>query len=106
MQLEPHPYFRREGKDIILTVPLSLAEAALGTQVEVPTIDGTRLTVKVPPGTSSGKRLRLRGRGIDGGNQFVEVQVQVPEVKDERGRQLLDELARLYPQEPRRGTPW
>ena len=75
LQVEPHPYFRREGKDILLEVPLSLSEAVLGTRVEVPTLAGERLTVKVPPGASSGSRLRLRGKGIDGGDQFIEIKV-------------------------------
>jgi DnaJ-class molecular chaperone len=103
LRIQPHPYFRREGKDVILEVPLSVAEAALGTQVEVPTLNGTRLTVKVPPGTSSGTRLRLRGRGVAGGDQYIQIKVVVPAVKDERGRELIEELARLYPQNPRAG---
>jgi DnaJ-class molecular chaperone len=87
-------------------VPLALAEAALGTRVDVPTLDGTRLSVKVPPGTSSGARLRLRGKGIAGGDQYIEIKVAVPAVKDDRGKELLEELTRLYPQNPRDGLPW
>jgi DnaJ-class molecular chaperone len=107
-KVEPHPYFRREGKDVLLAVPVpvTLAEASLGTQVDVPTIDGTKLGVKIPPGTSSGKRIRIKGKGIDGGDEYFEVQVVVPEVKDERGRQLVEELDRLYPQDPRAKLPW
>src|ERR1700677_2904229 len=69
LSIEPHPFFQRESNDIILKVPLSLSEAVLGGKIDVPTLDGTVLTVKVPPGTSSGARLRLRGKGIakDGG---------------------------------------
>jgi len=106
LRIAPHPYFRREGKDIILPVPLSLAEATLGAAVEVPTLDGTKLNVKVPPGMSSGTRLRLRGKGIDGGDQYIEAQVMAPAVKDDRGKELVAELARLYPQEPRSGLNW
>jgi DnaJ-class molecular chaperone len=87
-------------------VPLSLPEAVLGTKVEVPTLAGERLTVTVPPGTSSGTRLRLRGRGIDGGDGFIEAKVMVPAPKDERSRELIDEFARLNPQSPRAGVPW
>src|SRR5262245_31721878 len=58
LHIEPHPYFQREGNNIILEVPLSLSEAVLGAKVDVPTLDGARLSVKVPPGTSSGARLR------------------------------------------------
>jgi curved DNA-binding protein len=106
LQVLPHPYFRRDGNDIILPVPLSLAEAALGAQVDVPTLDGTRLTVKVPPGASSGNRLRLRGKGINGGDQYIEVQVMVPAVKEPRGKELVEELAKLHPQNPRDGLGW
>ncbi len=106
VRVQPHPYFRRDGNDIILQVPLSLAEAALGTKVEVPTVSGARLTVKVPPGASSGKRLRLRGKGIKDGDQYIEIQVVVPAVEDSRGRELIEELSRLHPQNPRAGLNW
>jgi len=69
----------------------------------VPTIDGARLTVKLPPGASSGPRLRLRGQGISGGDQYIEVKVVVPAAKDDRSKQLIEEFARLNPQSPRAG---
>jgi DnaJ-class molecular chaperone len=72
----------------------------------VPTLDGTRLTVKVPPGTSSGARLRLRGKGIAGGDQYIETKIVVPPAKDARSRELIEELAKLNPQDPRAGLPW
>ena len=103
LRVQPHPYFRKEAKDLIVEVPLSLSEAVLGTKVDVPTLDGTRLTVKVPPGASSGTRLRLRGRGIAGGDQFIEIKVVVPAVSDGRGQQLIEEFAKLHPQSPRAG---
>jgi DnaJ-class molecular chaperone len=106
LHIEPHAYFRREGNSVVLDVPLSLAEAAMGTRVEVPTIDGQRLTVKVPAGASSGSRLRLRGKGIAGGDQYIEIEVVVPKVADDRGRELVEELARLHPQTPRAGLEW
>ena len=106
LHIQPHPYFRREDKDIILEVPLSVSEAALGTKVEVPTLDGTKLSVKVPPGTSSGSRLRLRGKGIAGGDQYIEMKVVVPAAQDARSRELIEEFARLHPQNPRAGLPW
>ena len=106
LRLAEHPYFRRDGRDLILEVPLALPEAVLGTKVDVPTLGGERLTVKVPPGTSSGTRLRLRGRGIDGGDQFIETRVVVPAPKDERSRELVEEFARLNPQNPRAEVPW
>lgn len=106
LRIQPHAYFRRDGKDILLTVPLTMTEAALGTQIEVPTVDGSRLTVKVPPGTSSGTRLRLRGKGIAGGDQYIETQIVVPAVTDDKGKELLEELAKLHPLDPRSGLGW
>jgi DnaJ-class molecular chaperone len=106
VHIEPHPYFRREGKNIILDVPLALPEAVLGTKVDVPTIDGSQLTVRVPAGTSSGARLRLRGKGIAGGDQYIEIKVIVPAPKDDRSRELIEEFAKLNPQHPRSGPPW
>jgi DnaJ-class molecular chaperone len=106
LHIQPHSFFRREGKNIILTVPLSLAEAILGTKVDVPTLDGSRVSVKVPSGTSSGARLRLRGLGIAGGDQYIEIQVMVPTNIDDRSRQLLEEFNRLNPQKPRGGLAW
>src|SRR5207244_2176269 len=84
LRVQPHPYFRREGKhDVALDVPVSLPEAVLGGKVEVPTLDGSRLVVKVPPGTSSGARIRLRGKGIAGGDQYLVVKVTVPAPADD-----------------------
>jgi DnaJ-class molecular chaperone len=106
VHIQPHPYFRREGNNVVLDVPLSLAEAVLGAKVDVPTLDGTRLSVSVPPGTSSGKRLRLRGKGINGADQYIEIKIIVPPKVDDRGRQLIKEFADLHPQVPRQGPPW
>ena len=105
-EVEPHPFFERKGDNLHTKVPISVTEAALGTKVEVPTIDGPS-TIRIPPGTQSGQRLRLRGKGAPSlrgdvrGDQFVEVQVVVPKVADERSKEILRELARLNPQHPR-----
>ncbi len=106
INVEPHRFFRREGNNVVLEVPISLAEATLGGKIDVPTLDGQHLSVKVPPGTSSGSRLRLRGKGILGGDQYIEIRVVVPKVEDERGKQLIEELTKLYPQHPRAGLGW
>jgi DnaJ-class molecular chaperone len=106
LRIQPHPYFKREGNDLVLEVPLALHEAVLGTKIDVPTLDDTKLTVKIPPGTSSGARLRLRGKGINGGDLFIEVKVMVPSPADERSKTLIEEFARLNPQTPRTGAPW
>ncbi len=102
-----HPIFRREGDDIYLTVPVTASEAALGAKIEVPTIDG-RALLKIPPGTQSGQKLRLREKGVpsatkDGlrGDEIVEVKVTVPMPRDEKTKELLRELARLNPDDPR-----
>src|SRR3989441_4220301 len=85
-----HPVFRREGDDIYLTVPVTATEAALGSKIEVPTIDG-RTLLKIPPGTQSGQKLRLREKGVPSaskegtrGDEIVEIQVNVPMPRDER----------------------
>jgi DnaJ-class molecular chaperone len=106
LNVAAHPYFRREGNNVVLDVPISLSEAVLGAKVDVPTLSGERLTVKVPPGTSSGARLRLRGKGIAGGDQYIEIKIAVPAPKDDRSRELIEEFAKLNPQEPRAGADW
>ena len=107
VRISPHPYFRREGNDVLLDVPVSLSEAILGAKVDVPTLDGTKLTVTVPPGTSGGKKLRLRGKGITGGDQYLVFKVEVPAGKvDDKSRELIEEFAKLNPQQPRANAPW
>jgi molecular chaperone DnaJ len=102
-----HPIFRREADDIYLTVPVTATEAALGAKVEVPTIDG-RTMLKIPPGTQSGQKLRLREKGVPSatnegvrGDEIVEVKLTVPMPRDEKTKELLRELARLNPEDPR-----
>ena len=107
IRTEEHPIFRRDGDDIYLSVPVSATEAALGAKIEVPTIDG-RALLKIPPGTQSGQKLRLREKGVlsatkDGarGDEIVEITVTVPMPRDERTKELLKELAKLNPEDPR-----
>jgi molecular chaperone DnaJ len=102
-----HPVFHRDGDDIRLTVPVTATEAALGAKIEVPTIDG-RTLLKIPPGTQSGQRLRLREKGVPSatkegvrGDEIVEVKVTVPMPRDEKTKELLRELAKLNPEDPR-----
>ena len=102
-----HPVFRREADDIYITVPVTATEAALGAKVEVPTIDG-RAQLKIPPGTQSGQKLRLREKGVPSatregtrGDEIVEVKVTVPMPRDEKTKELLRELAKLNPDDPR-----
>jgi len=102
-----HPVFTRVGDDIQLTVPVTIAEASLGAKVDVPTIDG-RAQLKIPPGTQSGQKLRLRERGVENaqspdkrGDQIVTVDVVVPTLNDERSREIMRELAKLNNHDPR-----
>jgi curved DNA-binding protein len=106
LHIDAHPYFRREGKSIILEAPISAPEAMLGTKIDVPTLDGSRLTVKVPAGASSGARLRLRGRGVAGGDQYIELKIVAPAAAEGRERELIEEFTRLHPLDPRAGLPW
>src|ERR1700723_1236175 len=106
-RIDEHPLFRRDGDDIQITVPVSVVEAALGSKIEVPTIDG-RSMLKIPPGTQSGQKLRLREKGVpsatkDGvrGDEIVEVKISVPMPRDEKTKELLRELAKLNPEDPR-----
>jgi molecular chaperone DnaJ len=106
ISVRPHDFFRREGNDIVCMVPITVPEAALGTKIEVPSIDGKTL-LRIPPGTQSGQKFRLRGKGAPSlrgevrGSQIVEVRVIVPKVADERSKEILRELARLNPENPR-----
>jgi molecular chaperone DnaJ len=109
-EVQPHPVFERKGDNFYVKLPVTITEAALGAKVEVPTIDGLS-TIKIPPGTQSGQKLRLRGKGAPSlrqssgelrGDEFVEVQVMVPHVADERTKEILRELARLNPDDPRK----
>lgn len=102
-----NPVFSREGDDIHITVPVTVPEASLGAKVDVPTIDG-RAQLKIPPGTQSGQKLRMRERGVENaqrpgqrGDQIVTVKVVVPTLQDERSREIMRELAKLNPQDPR-----
>jgi molecular chaperone DnaJ len=100
VRVEPHPLFRRDGDDLHIVVPVAIHEAALGAKVEVPGIDGPA-RVRVPPGTQSGQRFRLRERGVvsarDGrrGDLVVEVRLVLPKVLDERSKELLREFGKI-----------
>jgi molecular chaperone DnaJ len=106
VRVDPHPFFRRDGDDIEITVPVRIDEAGLGTKIEVPTIDG-RALLKIPQGTKNGQKFRLRDKGVLNsrtgarGDQIVEVAIDAPQVKDERTKELLREYAQLHPEDPR-----
>ncbi|HMD71576.1 MAG TPA: molecular chaperone DnaJ [Bryobacteraceae bacterium] len=104
--VEDHAFFGREGDDIEIQLPIAVWEAALGAKIEVPTIDG-RTLLKIPQGTRNGQKFRLREKGVLNsrtnvrGDQIVEVAIQAPDPRDERTRELLRELAKLQPGDPR-----
>ena len=99
IQVATHPFFRRVGEDVVCKVPITFAQAALGGEIDVPSLAG-KLKVRVPPSTQSGAVLRVRGKGfpyrIRGGrgDQLVEVAVEVPSRLSDRARELIEELGR------------
>jgi curved DNA-binding protein len=105
VRVRAHPVFRREGRNVFVDVPVTIAEAIRGAKIEVPTLDG-RATVTVPPGTDSGRKLRLRGKGIPDptggapGDLYVVIQIRVPKDLDAASLEKLDALA--GPEDPRK----
>lgn len=103
----PHRYFTRKGDNIYVTVPITVPEAALGAKIEVPTVEG-KAHLRIPPGTQSGQKFRLRQRGVPSlrnpnarGDQFVEVQVTLPKVISEETKELLRQYAKMNGENPR-----
>jgi DnaJ-class molecular chaperone len=109
VHFSPHPYFHREGSNLLVDVPITPSEAALGTKVEVPTLSEGHVTVTVPPGTSSGTKLRLRGKGVrnpktkEMGDQFVVLKIVVPHQTSDAAKKLYQQLAEIEPTTPRSG---
>ncbi|HYB12868.1 MAG TPA: J domain-containing protein [Myxococcota bacterium] len=108
IRIRADPIFRLEGRDLHVALPITVREAVLGAKVEVPILEG-RATLQVPPGTDSGKRLRLRGKGMPNpaggaaGDLYVEVQIRVPKGLDDEARSKLESLAKFDPPDPRKG---
>jgi molecular chaperone DnaJ len=108
VRVEPHRLFRRDGDDVHVTVPVAIHEAALGARVEIPSLDGTA-PLRIPPGTQSGQRFRLRGLGMpsmrDGqrGDLVAEVRVVLPAALDDRSKELLREFGRINSDDVRKG---
>jgi molecular chaperone DnaJ len=106
-QVGAHPMFRREGDDLHLTIPVAIHEAALGAKIEVPSLDGPA-RLRVPPGTQSGQRFRLRDRGMPSprhgrrGDLVVEVRLVLPKFLDERSKELLREFGRINSEDVRK----
>ncbi|MBK1698732.1 DnaJ C-terminal domain-containing protein [Rhodovibrio salinarum] len=106
INVEPHPYFARDGADVHLTLPITLQEAVEGAIVTVPTVDGT-VQMKIPAGSNSGKTLRLRGRGIqpkgssERGDQLVKLQVVLPDQPDDELKKFVQKWGQKHPYNPR-----
>ena len=110
IHVAPHPYFTRRGNDLEVTVPVTLAEAALGAKIDVPTPKGT-ITLTVPPGTSSGRRLRVKGHGVPAtkrpsGDLYAIIRIVLPTELDEKSQELIRQLDALHPMSPRSDLRW
>ncbi len=107
IRVRPHEHYARQGDDLYSEVPITVAEAALGAAIQVPTIHGP-VTVQVPAGTRSGQRFRLAGRGVarndaPAGDHYYRVEIVPPAASRGDNRRLLDKLQQ---EDPRRGLPW
>ena len=110
IDVAPHAFFGRQGRHVLLTLPLAVHEAGLGARVDVPTLDGP-VRLRIPPGTTSGQRFKVKGRGVPAqpgaggepaGDLIVEIQIALAAVRDERSRELLREFGRLNDGDVRR----
>jgi len=110
-KIKPHPYFKREEDDIYLEAPVTITEAVLGAKIHIPTIDGKALLV-IPPGTHSGQKLRLKGKGVPHikdrgrGDQYVIIKIIAPKDLDQRSKGLLEEFQKLNQYDPRKEVGW
>ncbi len=106
IEVDPHKLFRREGSNIYIKIPVTVPEATLGAKIEVPTIYG-KTTIRIPPGTRSGQKFRLRNKGVLSpgkkvqGDQFVEVLIVPPPFNNERIRELVKEIEKVSEENPR-----
>ena len=109
VKISPHPWFRREGANLLVDVPISPAEAVLGSKVDVPTLSEGTVVMSIPPGTSSGAKLRLRGKGVldrktgDRGDQLVVVKIVVPKTTSAEVEALYRQVLEAAPENPREG---
>jgi molecular chaperone DnaJ len=99
IRVKAHEYYERQGEDLYCAVPISITQASLGSDIQVPTLDGKTIKVKIPPGIQNGKLLRIRDEGVPNGsrrgNLYIKVMVQIPAKLSKRGRELMEELAKV-----------
>jgi len=106
IEVRKHPFFRREGDNLYLDVPITVSEAVLGAELEIPTL-GRQVQLRVPPGTPSGKVFRLRGKGFPHlgkggrGDLYVRIEIVPPVGVDVRSREMIREFGTANPQNPR-----
>lgn len=93
VNVEKHPVYELKGKDVYVNVPISFSEAALGATVKIPTLDGKTVSVKIPEGSSTDKLLRVRGKGLKGGDMYARLKVVVPKKLSEDARRAVEEFA-------------
>jgi DnaJ-class molecular chaperone len=110
VRVDPHPYFVRRGNNLYLRLPVTLAEAALGAKMDVPTPQGI-VALSVPPGSSCGTKLRIKGHGVAAknvppGDLFAEVQIVLPRQISDADRELVRQLDQRYPVNPRQNLRW
>lgn len=110
LTVEPHPYFQRDGDDVLTEVPITVSEAYLGADIEVPTIRGP-VRARIPSGTAGGQKFRLKGRGVENshtglvGDHYYRVVVVVPTAQTDEGRKIAQDFGRLYEKDPRADLP-
>ncbi|GMO41308.1 MAG: molecular chaperone DnaJ [Termitinemataceae bacterium] len=99
MNVQPHKFFERQGSDIFCAIPITITQASLGTDIDVETLDGKTIKLKIPAGSQNGKMLRVRGEGVPlpghPGDFYIKLLVQIPQKLSARGRELLEEFARM-----------
>ncbi len=110
VSVAPHPHFRRRGLNLEVTLPVTLAEAALGATVDVPTPQGT-IALKIPAGTSGGKRFRIKSHGVknaagEQGDLFAEIRIVLPPTMDDESKRLIDKFQQRNPLNPRTDLSW
>jgi DnaJ-class molecular chaperone len=110
IRVAPHPYFSRRGKSLYVRLPVTLAEAALGAKVDVPTPQGT-VSLSIPPGSSCGTKLRIKGHGVatknaEPGDLFAELQIVLPKGLSDADRELIRQLEQRHPMHPRQDLRW
>lgn len=111
VHVAPHPWFRREGRNLLIDVPITVSEAALGARVDVPTLTEGSVVLTVPPGSSSGAKLRLRGKGVldpktgERGDQLVVLKVVLPKQLSDEAKELMEQFSKAAPLSPR-STLW